>query len=155
MNEPSDGTFVLDRLGFQNWSFRTFLRIKPPLFQGTNISENSFNDNLLHFHVLDELEDEAPHAKRRGNKRLELEIPLTADPGLVHNHTSGYVPFDFNEVFGPESGQEAVFDEVAPMITDSFKGINCTILAYGQTGTGLGIMTESLKLAVEISLLNR
>eukprot|EP01059_Diplonema_ambulator_P015028 TRINITY_DN26115_c0_g1_i1.p1 TRINITY_DN26115_c0_g1~~TRINITY_DN26115_c0_g1_i1.p1 ORF type:complete len:1197 (+),score=518.41 TRINITY_DN26115_c0_g1_i1:30-3593(+) len=45
--------------------------------------------------------------------------------------------FTFDSLFGPESTQQDVFDEcVAPLLQQFFKGYNCTILAYGQTGAG-------------------
>lgn len=40
-------------------------------------------------------------------------------------------------MFGPESSQEMVFDEaIKPFVENVLDGFNCTIFAYGQTGTG-------------------
>lgn len=45
--------------------------------------------------------------------------------------------FQFDQVFGPETSQAALFDGmIAPMLDEVVKGFNCTIFAYGQTGTG-------------------
>ena len=45
--------------------------------------------------------------------------------------------YQFDRVFGPEASQETVFDEVVSgMLTEVLMGYNCTIFAYGQTGTG-------------------
>ncbi|KAI0244453.1 Kinesin- motor protein, partial [Massospora cicadina] len=45
--------------------------------------------------------------------------------------------FQFDHVFGPSARQAALFDGVvAPMVAEVIKGFNCTIFAYGQTGTG-------------------
>ncbi|KAJ9063592.1 Kinesin- motor protein [Entomophthora muscae] len=45
--------------------------------------------------------------------------------------------FQFDHVFGPETSQATVFDGIVePMLEEVIKGFNCTILAYGQTGTG-------------------
>lgn len=45
--------------------------------------------------------------------------------------------YKVDQVFGPEVNQETIYDEVvAPMVTEVLDGMNCTIFAYGQTGTG-------------------
>ncbi|TPX36931.1 hypothetical protein SmJEL517_g00912 [Synchytrium microbalum] len=45
--------------------------------------------------------------------------------------------YGFDKVFGPEADQDAVFtDVVAPILEEVLMGYNCTIFAYGQTGTG-------------------
>eukprot|EP01038_Epipyxis_sp_PR26KG_P006997 gene6997-9562_t len=45
--------------------------------------------------------------------------------------------FNFDKVFGMYSRQEEVFDAmVKPIVEESLAGFNCTIFAYGQTGTG-------------------
>ena len=44
-------------------------------------------------------------------------------------------PFDL--VFGPEADQALIYHEVvAPMLEEVLQGYNCTLFAYGQTGTG-------------------
>lgn len=45
--------------------------------------------------------------------------------------------FTFDRAFGPESKQADVYQFVAaPMIKEVLAGYNCTVFAYGQTGTG-------------------
>ena len=45
--------------------------------------------------------------------------------------------FHFDEVFGPDSEQTRVYDNlVAPLVDACFDGYNATVLAYGQTGSG-------------------
>ena len=45
--------------------------------------------------------------------------------------------FNFDRVFGMYSTQEEVFDQVVrPIVDETLAGFNCTIFAYGQTGTG-------------------
>jgi kinesin family protein 11 len=41
------------------------------------------------------------------------------------------------QVFGPDSQQERVYQQaISPIVTEVLEGFNCTIFAYGQTGTG-------------------
>ncbi|WVF67664.1 hypothetical protein IAT40_002423 [Kwoniella sp. CBS 6097] len=45
--------------------------------------------------------------------------------------------YPFDKVFGPEADQTMIFNEVADgMLDEVLAGYNCTIFAYGQTGTG-------------------
>jgi kinesin family protein 11 len=45
--------------------------------------------------------------------------------------------FAFDKVFGMYSTQEEVFDQIVrPIVDEALAGFNCTIFAYGQTGTG-------------------
>ncbi|XP_067428727.1 kinesin-like protein KIF25 isoform X1 [Thunnus thynnus] len=44
--------------------------------------------------------------------------------------------FEFERVHGPEDSQEAVFEEVKPLLTSLLDGYNVCIMAYGQTGSG-------------------
>lgn len=44
-------------------------------------------------------------------------------------------PFDL--VFGPEADQSMIYQDVVhPMVEEVLLGYNCTLFAYGQTGTG-------------------
>lgn len=45
--------------------------------------------------------------------------------------------FSFDRTFGPDSKQNDVYQTVvAPLIEEVLSGYNCTVFAYGQTGTG-------------------
>ncbi|XP_068433497.1 kinesin-like protein KIF25 [Clinocottus analis] len=44
--------------------------------------------------------------------------------------------FEFERVHGAEDSQEAVFQEVKPLLTSLMDGYNVCIMAYGQTGSG-------------------
>ncbi|XP_052126532.1 kinesin-like protein KIF11-A [Frankliniella occidentalis] len=51
--------------------------------------------------------------------------------------SNAYKKFTFNNVFGPNSAQIDVYRAVvAPLIDEVLSGYNCTVFAYGQTGTG-------------------
>lgn len=64
-----------------------------------------------------------------------LSTFATASYGGTHQPATKTYPFD--KVFGPEADQTMVFNEVAEgMLGEVLSGYNCTIFAYGQTGTG-------------------
>ncbi|KAI4368807.1 hypothetical protein MLD38_017321 [Melastoma candidum] len=43
----------------------------------------------------------------------------------------------FDKVFGPASQQRDLYEQaVSPIVNEVLEGYNCTIFAYGQTGTG-------------------
>lgn len=45
--------------------------------------------------------------------------------------------YSFDKVFGPEADQTLIFKDVVENVLDEvIAGYNCTIFAYGQTGTG-------------------
>ncbi|KAF7294898.1 Kinesin motor domain-containing protein [Mycena indigotica] len=73
-----------------------------------------------------------------GAKSTEISIE-TAVPasslGVVSLPPVRTYPFDV--VFGPEADQALIYHEVvAPMLEEVVMGYNCTLFAYGQTGTG-------------------
>ncbi|XP_055929832.1 kinesin-like protein KIF11 isoform X2 [Argiope bruennichi] len=64
----------------------------------------------------------------------EVNKIIVRDVGCNKNAVKAY---SFDKVFGPEAGQALVYNNVAaPLIQEVLMGFNCTILAYGQTGTG-------------------
>ncbi|GLT38881.1 hypothetical protein SLA2020_130990 [Shorea laevis] len=45
--------------------------------------------------------------------------------------------FTFDKVFGPKAQQRTIYDQaVVPIVNEVLDGFNCTVFAYGQTGTG-------------------
>ena len=68
---------------------------------------------------------------------MEIDIPLDADPGLLHSNESGKIQFEYDHIFDTNAAQEEIFDVVAKdKVVGALQGINCTIFAYGQTGSG-------------------
>ena len=66
-----------------------------------------------------------------------MDIPPDADPGIVHNNTSGKIMYEFNDIFDESTSQETIYEAIAQSkVIDSISGINSTIFAYGQTGSG-------------------
>ncbi|XP_010245506.1 PREDICTED: kinesin-like protein KIN-5C [Nelumbo nucifera] len=45
--------------------------------------------------------------------------------------------FTFDKVFGPSAQQKNLYEQaIVPIVSEVLEGFNCTIFAYGQTGTG-------------------
>ncbi|PWN48420.1 kinesin-domain-containing protein [Violaceomyces palustris] len=58
-------------------------------------------------------------------------------PSLVQEAATREKSYNFDQVFGPEADQGMVYqDVVVPILQEVMSGYNCTIFAYGQTGTG-------------------
>ncbi|KAL4919068.1 P-loop containing nucleoside triphosphate hydrolase protein [Aspergillus aurantiobrunneus] len=72
-------------------------------------------------------------------------VELSMGPNAVSNKT-----YTFDKVFSAAADQVTVYDDVVlPIVTEMLAGYNCTIFAYGQTGTGKtytmsGDMTDTL-----------
>ncbi|KAM3588846.1 Kinesin-related motor protein [Umbelopsis sp. WA50703] len=76
----------------------------------------------------------------RTQKEIAENIPVIVD--AVTNSQDITVKmtnktYHFDRVFGQESTQQHMYDEVvSPILQEMLMGYNCTIFAYGQTGTG-------------------
>ena len=74
-------------------------------------------------------------------------VELAMGPSALSNKT-----YHFDKVFSPAADQAMLYEDVvAPVLDEMLKGFNCTIFAYGQTGTGKtytmsGDMTDTLGL---------
>ncbi|KAL4758390.1 putative kinesin family protein (BimC) [Aspergillus foveolatus] len=72
-------------------------------------------------------------------------VELSMGPNAVSNKT-----YTFDKVFSAAADQITVYEDVVlPIVTEMLAGYNCTIFAYGQTGTGKtytmsGDMTDTL-----------
>lgn len=59
-------------------------------------------------------------------------VELTMGPSALSNKT-----YHFDKVFSSAADQSMIYDDVVtPMLDEMLAGFNCTIFAYGQTGTG-------------------
>jgi kinesin family protein 11 len=74
-------------------------------------------------------------------------VELSMGPNAISNKT-----YNFDKVFSPAADQSIIFEDVVqPILNEMITGYNCTIFAYGQTGTGKtytmsGDMTDTLGL---------
>ncbi|OAY62739.1 125 kDa kinesin-related protein, partial [Ananas comosus] len=61
--------------------------------------------------------------------------------------------FMFDKVFGPTSKQKDLFDQsISSIVNEVLEGYNCTIFAYGQTGTGKTYTMEGEAQCAEYSM---
>ncbi|KAL6011244.1 hypothetical protein ACLOJK_001689 [Asimina triloba] len=70
--------------------------------------------------------------------------------------------FSFDKVFGPKAQQRSIYDQaVSPIVNEVLEGFNCTVFAYGQTGTGKtytmegGIKNKGGELPVDAGVIPR
>ena len=66
----------------------------------------------------------------------ELEILGREEKSSLGNVTRKPHAFTFDRVFGPESQNEEVFEEISQLIQSALDGYNVCIFCYGQTGSG-------------------
>ena len=74
--------------------------------------------------------------------RHHMSTTSTASNNHQHHHdsTSSHSNttkvYDFDRVFGPDDGQDVVFEDVKHLMQSAVDGFNVCIFAYGQTGSG-------------------
>lgn len=78
---------------------------------------------------------ETTHSSSSHHSIAGQGLPITTLPYSERAPISKTYAFD--RVFGPEADQNMVYREVVEgMLDEVLEGYNCTIFAYGQTGTG-------------------
>ena len=107
-----------------NSNIKVCVRVRPPLER--EVQSKKFTNCI----ALDK--------KQCGDIYVSLQdkpVILSGD-GAVPSGVAKYV---FDSCFGPASTQEEVYEStVQPAVEAVLGGINVTVFAYGQTGTGMG-----------------
>ncbi|KAJ0902207.1 Kinesin-like protein KIN-5C [Helianthus annuus] len=79
----------------------------------------------------DELRNNAPHVVTCNDQQREVAVSQSIAGKQIDR------VFTFDKVFGPRSLQKDLYEQaVIPIVNEVLEGFNCTIFAYGQTGTG-------------------
>ncbi|XP_010943824.1 kinesin-like protein KIN-5C isoform X2 [Elaeis guineensis] len=79
----------------------------------------------------DELRNNAPQVVTCNDYQREVAVTQTIAGKQIDR------VFTFDKVFGPSAKQKDLYDQaVVPIVNEVLEGFNCTIFAYGQTGTG-------------------
>lgn len=78
--------------------------------------------------------------ERERNLRSQEAVKVISSREVVAKDNRNSKKYSFDRSFGPEASQSDVYmSVVAPFIEEVLAGYNCTIFAYGQTGTGNSI----------------
>ncbi|XP_009600226.1 kinesin-like protein KIN-5C isoform X1 [Nicotiana tomentosiformis] len=79
----------------------------------------------------DELRNNAPQVVTCNDYQREVAV----SQNIAGKHIDRI--FTFDKVFGPSAQQRDLYDQaIVPIVNEVLEGFNCTIFAYGQTGTG-------------------
>ncbi|XP_059306108.1 kinesin-like protein KIN-5C [Lycium ferocissimum] len=79
----------------------------------------------------DELRSNAPQVVTCNEYQREVAV----SQNIAGKHIDRI--FTFDKVFGPSAQQRDLYDQaIIPIVNEVLEGFNCTIFAYGQTGTG-------------------
>ncbi|KAL1352124.1 hypothetical protein HN51_016106 [Arachis hypogaea] len=79
----------------------------------------------------DELRSNAPQVVTCNDYNREVAV----SQNIAGKHIDRV--FTFDKVFGPNARQQDLYDQaIIPIVNEVLEGFNCTIFAYGQTGTG-------------------
>ncbi|KAJ6830762.1 kinesin-like protein KIN-5C [Iris pallida] len=79
----------------------------------------------------DELRNNAPQVITCNDFQREVAVSQTIAGKQIDR------VFTFDKVFGPSARQKDLYEQaVVPIVNEVLEGFNCTIFAYGQTGTG-------------------
>jgi kinesin family protein 11 len=105
---------------------------KPLSVRGTNTNEDAVNVAVvLRCRPLSKSEQTSKAQEVIKCEGREVTISQTVASKTVDR------TYHFDRVFGPKTSQESLYNTaIAPMVDEVLNGFNCTIFAYGQTGTG-------------------
>ncbi|XP_039042177.1 LOW QUALITY PROTEIN: kinesin-like protein KIN-5C [Hibiscus syriacus] len=79
----------------------------------------------------EELRNNAPQVVKCNEYQREVAV----SQNIAGKHLDRV--FTFDKVFGPSAQQKDLYEQaVVPIVNEVLEGFNCTIFAYGQTGTG-------------------
>ncbi|XP_077241300.1 P-loop containing nucleoside triphosphate hydrolases superfamily protein [Tasmannia lanceolata] len=79
----------------------------------------------------DELRNNAPQVVTCNDYQREVSVSQSIAGKQIDR------VFTFDKVFGPSAQQKDLYQQaVVPIVNEVLEGFNCTIFAYGQTGTG-------------------
>lgn len=92
-------------------------------------------ENIIFGRPIDALENE--------NKLPVLEVLSKKE--ILSKHHYNQKRYVFDRVFDCHSSQQEVYNSiVSPLIPEVIGGYNCTVFAYGQTGTGKTYTMEGI-----------
>lgn len=83
-------------------------------------------------------QDCTSYPEEAADENIIIKSPVTDSKGKLTSidPNDPGTKFEFDAVFGPDSTQLQVFNELKPLVTSCMDGFSVTIFAYGQTGSG-------------------
>ncbi|OMJ26006.1 putative kinesin-related protein [Smittium culicis] len=100
------------------------------------VSSSSNDDKEINIQVVVRCRGLSEKEKKDKTPRV-ITVPMITGKDVIYKSGSVNRTYTFDKVFGPDADQETVYQEVAmPILKEVLQGFNCTIFAYGQTGTG-------------------
>ncbi|OAD59060.1 hypothetical protein WN48_09369 [Eufriesea mexicana] len=102
-----------------------------------NDTRNMKKDKKQHIQVFVRVRP-TNNAEKVGKSIIVIDIPSNKEVVIREKlHDKFTKKFTFDKVFGPNSKQLQVYNAVvSPLVQEVLAGYNCTVFAYGQTGTG-------------------
>ncbi|KAL6443151.1 hypothetical protein ACFW04_002832 [Cataglyphis niger] len=110
-----------------------------------NDTRNAKKDKNQHIQVFVRVRP-ISNTEKVGKSFSVVELPSNKEV-IVHERSQGThsKKFTFDKVFGPSSKQVDVYNAVvSPLLEEVLAGYNCTVFAYGQTGTGKTFTMEGV-----------
>jgi hypothetical protein len=71
-------------------------------------------------------------------------VSVTGDRAVKLKYDRYEASCKYNRVFDQASSQQEVFGQITPLLLDTLDGVNCSVLAYGQTSAGKARLTQPL-----------
>lgn len=96
-------------------NIRVFCRVRPPLSTSERRETSIFTYNDMD---PGQIEVSEPTLSVRGEKQVRK------------------YEFNYDRVFGPETTQDDIFEELSQLVQSALDGYSCCVFAYGQTGSG-------------------
>lgn len=96
-------------------NIRVFCRVRPPLSKSERREDSIFTYNDMD---PGQIEVGEPTLSVRGERQVRR------------------YEFNYDRVFGPETSQDAIFEELSQLVQSALDGYSCCVFAYGQTGSG-------------------
>lgn len=115
---------------YQQEPIRVFLRLRP----FSKVEQTRRSTNCMATRAVESDADKVSYASIVGRKGMDRGEKKTIN---VDTPLEGEFNFVFDEVFGEDSTQSALYEHiVAPLASHALEGFNCALIAYGQTGSG-------------------
>lgn len=123
-------------------NIRVFCRVRPLLENEKNVESAADAQHLI-------------FCGRNADEQEELQVAQSVESVTGGSQQTKTFPFAFDKVFGPNSSQDDVFDEISQLVQSALDGYRVCIFAYGQTGSGKTFTMEGGKTEGQLGMIPR